>query len=520
MDNKTRLAIYISLGLAALASIPWNPFKEKWLPILLISIFTVFTLVWMISFLFNKFSFKIILDKNKAFLQVQKIYNYAKLNGGELFATHIYPIERLPDDKLTDSFGQVKKHLFFHRLIYTDDPVILDQNIRSTFNVKSNLVDVEVLVPSSSSFLPKFIWYIIPRINIVSYYNPAKHIAMSSIGVFRIYTEKNIKTASIPVSPTIHFFSKNTLLFKKVKDYFRAFNHGHFSHFYSIEEYEKTKSNILLQSKFKSFLSHLLYLCDDTNLGILHVSLFGQHASYRKGVLDIGNLKVDFDIDLIIVCEKGKKEKVQNEIVSEVDNLDFPIRLIWGPINDDFYSVRSPDTVHIDIELFEYNDSYYKKHSLLGFSIIPSCLSIFMQNESEHCLFKVLKLPESVNGISERADVFLKKRKGLLDFKHSIITYHGRYDPIRVMSHVIRNATWVLTGHFEPSYDKTYKILENSNLKICDKNLISDIRTLMKDKTTKSIEMQYQLTSKVIDDTIENIQRLLETKNATRANNA
>lgn len=513
MDKKYIFSIYIGIGLSAIASIPWHPLKETWIPILLISIFAIFTIVLIIKYLKSVFSFKIIFDKDEALKQAQQIFESAKVNGGELYATHIYPVERLPNDRLIDMFDKVSKKLSFHRLIYTDDPIKLDQNVRSTFEVKSDFLDVELLVPSTSNFLPKFIWYTIPRINILSYYDSTHKTAMTSIGLFRIFTKDNSKDETIPISPTIHIFSRNLMLFSKIKEYFRAFNHGHFSHIHSIEEYERVKKNILLQAKFRSFLAHLLVLCDDPKLGIINVSLFGQYASYRKGIFDIGNLRVDYDIDLIVVCEKGKKELIQSQIISELQNIGFDVKLIWGPINDDFYSVRTSGPVYVDIELFEDGDEYYKTNSLLGHSIIPTCVSIFMQDEEDHRLYNLLVLPEQFHSINERAEKLLNNRKGLIDFKNSISKYNGQFDPVRVISHIIRNTTWVLTGHFEPSYDKAFELIKTTKLHVCDRNIIKEALNVVKNSKTVHINDQLRITSILLDQTIDCMKKLEKTRN-------
>lgn len=517
MNRQTIIGIYTSLILALIATIKWEPDGFNWGLWLIMVLMLALTLHLFWLQLKKHFEFRIIHKKEDAIEKARHVFEVAKKYGGELYATHIYPIERLPEENLLNDFTNIQKDLKFIRLIYTDDPVVLDYNIRQTFQAASKSLSIEILAPHTNTVIPKFIWYILPRVNILSYSNEGGTKTMTSIGVFRIYTKNNIKDKSQKISPTIHFFFKRKSLHTKIRQYFEAFNQGHFAHFHSIYEYERSKNKLLLQSKFKSFLARLSFLTDDPTIGILHVSIFGQYNSFRKGVYDIGSLKVDFDIDLIVVCEKGKTDTVRERINAERNKLRFPTTLIWGPYNDYFYQPRSTDSVYIDVELFEEGDDYYVENSLLGYSIIPSCQAIYMQNESEHRLFKLLDLPDTVDTLSERANILIdpKQRKGLIDFKNLTQKFRGEYDPVRVASHIIRNLAWVITGHFNPAYDKALKSIEESSFNLIEQPTIDKAKTII--FNSNNGENLFDLTEDLIAETIDVLESNIN-KEKTSAN--
>lgn len=481
MDKKIIFGTYLTLFIALISSFDWKTYKLTIITVIFITLIIVFSLILIARYIFKKIlmqnelmQIKVLFNKTAALNQVKKIYQYAKTNGGEIYSTHIYPVERLHPDELTPLFDDINEKLEFRKLIYTDDPIILDRCIRETFSIPSDKISVEVLVPSSSFFFPKFVWYILPRVNFISYYCWKTKKSMTSIGLVRIYTKQNTKNEINHISPTIHFYSERSDLFEKIKKYYISFNFGHFWHLKSIKEYEKFKNKILIQKKYKSFLAKLLFLCDNPSFGILHISLFGQYAFYMKGVFDVGNLNVDYNINLIIVCETGKKEDLRNEIQRAMTDIPFENNIIWGPINDEFYGVRNEEVLNIDIELFEENEKYYVKNSLLGFSILPSCLSIFQQNELEHRLHQVLSFPEPADTILKRAQILLDKsqRKAFNDFLFLIEKNKNKYDPKRVIFHLLRNLAWLINGHFEMSYKKTVCLTSLLETEFLLKNLI------------------------------------------------
>ena len=53
-------------------------------------------------------------------------------------------------------------------------------------------------------------------------------------------------------------------LHEKIVEFFGSLKYGHTSHFRSIEEYEREKSQIILQAQYKSFISRFQVLCENT----------------------------------------------------------------------------------------------------------------------------------------------------------------------------------------------------------------------------------------------------------------
>jgi hypothetical protein len=452
---------------------------------------------------------KIIWSKKKAKERAEKIYEFAMENGGDLLSTHVYPIERIPNpDGLKSIFLKCKKKLSFKRIIYTDDPMELDKTIRSTFESKTDLINIEVIVPNSSSLLPKFIWYFFPRINITSYYNEKLRKAKTSIGLYRIYTEDNTRDKSL-ISPTIHFYSTKINLALKIREYFKSLKNGQSNHFESINEYEISKRKIIFQARYKSFISRLLVLCEDASLGVLHVSLFGQYAAFEKGIFDLGDLKIDFDIDILMVCERGRKDLLKERINKILEEMGLAFNIIWGPLNDEFYSYRQENVLTVDIELFEEGDDYYFKHNLLGHSILPSCLAIYTEDQTQNRLFQLLKFPESLISTKERAKAYLESRKGLEDFKQLMDINKGIYNPTRVISHIIRNSTWVLTGNFEPSYQKAYNFFKKEYSDFYSEKVLTKATEIVFDKVSIDRSKQYKITEKVLNETILKIEELI-----------
>nr|WP_320022760.1 hypothetical protein [uncultured Draconibacterium sp.] len=508
-DWKYFIGIYVGVLIAALTSIPFLGTNNEWISIVLFATVALLTFMILWDKISPYFSFIIIWDKVVALKKAQVIYNEAKEHGGVLLSTHIYPIERIPSDSLTEDFKNVKSKLHFTRVLYTDDAVRLDQEIRATFSIAESNVEVEVIVPTSGTILPKFIWYVFPRINLTTYFDPKRNKSMSSIGLYRIYTEKNVPKNGGSVSPTIHFFSRRKKLHEKIVMFFGSLKHGHTSHFRSIEEYEKEKSQIIFQARYKSFISRLQVLCENINIGILHTSLFGQYSSYERGVYELGDLKIDFDIDLIVICERGKKETVKRAVLDLVDEMDMNIKVVWGPLNDEFYSKRDPNYLTIDIELFEEGDDYYLTNSLLGHSIIPSCHGIYLQNHTKHRLHQLLSLPEPIPTTKQRAYVLLNNRKGLKDFVNLMDKNDGKYEPIRVISHIVRNTAWVFTGYFEHSYDKTYEFLVEEYPDIFDLEVLNQLKEVVHGTLYLNNQEMFKLSRSIVKTSIKRMKIVL-----------
>lgn len=208
------------------------------------------------------------------------------------------------------------------------------------------------------------------------------------------------------------------------------------------------------------------------------------------------------------MCETGKKEGVRDAIHSTLGKLGFPVRIVWGPENDEFYGRRDPGFVYVEIELLEKGDRYYSKNRLLGSSIIPSSVSIFMHNELEDTLSHLIGLPIPANNIRERAYIFLNDRKGLVDFKRQIEEHDGEYDPLRVMSHLVRNAAWTLTGTFVPLYDQALHILEHSNRNLCDTKILEEFKIMMIGDDSLKLRDKQTLVTTMLDQLVDSIGNL------------
>lgn len=469
MKKKELISILISVGLSLLGSysILISSEQKKWIPIIFTILFFSLSLFLFLNYLREKISKRISIsfDPKSALENAKEIYNRAKEYGGNIYSSHIYPFERLRHDQLTNTLKDAKQPVFLHRLVFTDDPIALDEIAKETLSIKSNNTNVELLIPYLSSIIPKFLWYILPRLNFSSYSDHSRKQSLTTVGFFRIYTEQNIYQGEgkIKETPTINFKSYSITLHDKIKEYFETFNHGYFEHITSLEEYGRKKTKLLFQARYRSFIAHLLYVCENQRLGIINCSMFGQGSIYEKGVQDPGNLRTDLDADLIMVCEKGRKDEVKIEIKKEILKMHFPIKVIWGPDNDDFYSFRDKEAFNIDIELFEEGEEFYKKHSLLGHSILPNCISIFMKNPEEHRLHKILTEPSPCISIIERAKVAFKSRKGILEFKNGIIIHKNKFDPLRIFSHLIKNTSWVISGEFQSSIEKAINIITSTS---------------------------------------------------------
>jgi hypothetical protein len=80
----------------------------------------------------------------------------------------------------------------------------------------------------------------------------------------------------------------------------------------------------------------------------------------------------------------------------------------------------------------------------------------------------------------------LRDRKGIRDFIKSVPKYKDTLDPIRVISHIVRNLAWVVTGSFPASYERAVEIVysdqdllfDKQSLEVADKMIkLRDIHT-------------------------------------------
>jgi len=158
----------------------------------------------------------------------------------------------------------------------------------------------------------------------------------------------------------------------------------------------------------------------------------------------------------------------------------------------------------VDVELFEEGDEFFRRHSLLGHSILNSCVAVYQQNPSFHRLHQLMPQPEPLPTVRDRISIFLDDRKGLNDFAESMKDRKGRYDPRRVCAHVIRNLAWAVSGTIYTSYEKASDLLTKLPEAAAIHHNLCQCETFMRqERLDNSYEREYRETVTLIESTID-----------------
>lgn len=126
------------------------------------------TIYWIIRSILRRPKIRMAFSHNDAEAAFHEIYKLAAQYGGTLMASHISPLERVtrPDD-VPDLLAKVTQPLDYHRLLFIDDPILLDKWIRQTLKLANNKIKVTIAYSTITNLISPLVWRVIPRINLI-----------------------------------------------------------------------------------------------------------------------------------------------------------------------------------------------------------------------------------------------------------------------------------------------------------------------------------------------------------------
>lgn len=184
--------------------------------------------------------------------------------------------------------------------------------------------------------------------------------------------------------------------------------------------------------------------------GVLGIIIFGKYMSWRgtnilgTSLGEIKNDSTESDVDLILFVEKKTLEvmaRIKNALMGEDTHIIF---------HPDFYSVRPPNKVTIDIIVVPKGTKWFSKNHLgrlIGLSIFSSKYLLL----SELNINELLVLPQKPKDRYERLNLLLKGYGGLYYFVTMLWSTIGNeilVDARRILRWAIIDTVWALTGEF------------------------------------------------------------------------
>ncbi|HUT28278.1 MAG TPA: hypothetical protein VMX13_00690 [Sedimentisphaerales bacterium] len=438
MKYKDIIGILLAIVLASLGII----FKDSVIFAVLLLIIAAGLLCAVVFNFLGQRMPRLIHTRSDAEQLVRRVYEDASMHGGRLFATHVRPAATLPSEDIAAKYlKNIKGHLEYERFVFIEDQYRQAEWIRATFSKIDSDASIRIHSIASLPILPSALWRVLPRANLLLYNFGNKYVSL--LGLDRLVTtEERFQDTNLVV------VSKNKHTFQVLHRYFEAItaNKPWVESDRTLSEYEAGHAHLLGQARVQSVLLRLLNLSDRELQGkVLNCGLFGGRALQFAGLVHSGSSEEhEADVDLMLITEKGSKPSVKSRITAAIGGED-GIDLVWGDDEDYFYNYRVEDRVNLDIEIFEREDPFYVEHPLLGHSIFSFYFTLYRRNR-EVALRDLVPLPDPYPTRKERMKVVLTDRKGIRDFIAHLERAADNTDPRRVISQLVRNLAWGVSG--------------------------------------------------------------------------
>ena len=435
-------------------------------------------------------------DENKEHARL--IYELARENGGDIFATHIYQnrvsIEKdfATEELLLDKSNKIN----FNRIIIYDNQHEEEQWMKGLFELKSELLDVK-------GFFWKFTNIninintirLIPRINLLLFENQKKNIYRSLIGFEKVRSEIDKDERNI----NFGLYSEKKEIFELLKEYYKNIeNHSQVESAKDYDTYKEKKNSYHLKPEEQYILKQLINFAQSNN-EILHLGAFGFTALLLNNLTNIKkNLNHESDLDVLFVTN-GRKEDVIKQIKENyLDDKQFDI--IDGSDENYFYHFRTSNKVTIDIEVFEVDSNFYSECQLLGYSIFSNYYTLYSNNYNH--LSHILDFPVKPTTIEKRRKLFLDDRKGLIEFIEKLQNNpSNKIDPRRILAIVLKNYCWLQTGFrpFKSEIAINY-LVDNKHI---DFNQSKDFKNILGKSKSETINRYNDIIKTVLNFTLE-----------------
>jgi len=446
------LSLAASLALAGLAIIFSNSLPYAAVLIGIAIVLVLGAAAWSAWELFPR----VLTDPERPMEAARSIYRRAARLGGTIHATHIFPVNRSPDeDFAVQELGKAGSdvEIVFHRILLLDS--IEDERswLKLLFDrLRENVAKRFYTLSSYPLLLPRIAKAVLPRLNLILYQSPNGRSCQVLVGLDRLHLP------GVSVNFAVH--SRSRRVYTALLRYFDQITGGpHFRSCNSMEDYDATQLASTQVQRGQAVVSRIIGYAESTR-GILFVGLFGSIARATLGLTtDFTPEDTDADVDLLVVfdprsypgTEEDLREHVQSALGVHQTNVT------WGPDLSVFYPFRDAKRVDIDIECHELGSAFYRDNQLLGNSIFRYFMPLY--SAGQRALASYIHIPVDPLTPQERWHLVVSDRQGLEYFRNQVSNSLPSTDPRRLISHILRNVLWAITGTWPTTGREAYRYL-------------------------------------------------------------
>jgi predicted nucleotidyltransferase len=440
-DRKlSTLGLAASLALAGLAIVFSQSLPYATLLIGIAALLVIATAAWSAWEWFPR----ILTDPERAKVAARSIYRCAARNGGTIHATHIFPVDRNPEnDFAIEELGTAGTdiEIVFHRVLLLDS--IEDERswLTSLFGrLHGNIAKRFYTLSSYPLLLPRIAKAVLPRLNLILYQSSRNRSCQVLVGLDRLHL--------VGVSVNFALHSRSQRVYLALLRYFEQITGGpHFRSCNSIEEYDATQPASTQVQRGQAVVSKIVD-CAETTPGIVFVGLFGSIARAALGLAaDIAVDDTDADVDLLVVFDPriypGKDEDRLREHIEAALGVS-RTNVTWGPDLSTFYPFRDEQRIDVDIECLPAGSIFYVENGLLGNSIFRYFMPLYSTDQRP--IVSTVQVPMMPLTPGERWRRVVTDRQGLHHFKNRVTETPSTTDPRRLCTHILRNVVWAITG--------------------------------------------------------------------------
>ena len=445
---------------------------------------------------------RILTDPDRPMEIARSIYHCAATEGGTIHATHIFPVNRNPEEDFAlQELGQIGSNIqiAFNRILLLES--IEDERawLKLLFDrLGDNINKRFYTLASYPLLLPRIAKTVLPRLNLILYQSPNNRGYQVLVGLDRLHLP------GVSVNFAVHSRSRkvHTVLLR----YFEQITGGpHFRSCNSIVDYDATQNASTQVQRGQAVLSRIISYAENTG-GIVFVGLFGSMARATLGLsTEFAPEDTDADVDLMVVYDPrsyvGTKENLQEQVHAALGFQE--TNVTWGPDLSVFYPFRHAHRVDIDIECHEIGSDFYRDNPLLGNSIFRYFMPLY--SAGQRSLASYVYVPIDPLTQKERWSIVISDRQGLEYFKKQVSIPLSKTDPRRLITHVFRNVVWAITGTWPTTGREAYRYL--SSLKsMSDESAIKSAGRLLA-LSTQEVQSDLSNASNTVRDLIDCVLR-------------
>jgi predicted nucleotidyltransferase len=414
---------------------------------------------------------------SEAKTETRKIYEMAAVEGGDLFATHIFPRDLEPKDDFAVKClanATPKKDLKFYRVLVFENE---DQEEAWIMNLFQRIPDkVEktfYILRRYPMYIPFFFHSVILRSNILLYERDRERISLLGLDKLRKFREdedeqeQSIELAEAEESEynfaTVFHGDEVYRTLKRYFDFIRS-RDAILRKISSPDEYRRLrKESRAMPAGVKAAISAVGEFAEGDEHIVL-VGLFGSVAKLERGLLpEAHKAENEHDIDLLIVSKDGNFKGIKDKLEKRLSALTK--RLDWVGYAESSYGWRTPEETSVHIELHVSGDDYYYRNPLLGISVFEYFLPLYRCDQRP--LQSYLPIRHGPMSEEDRWTIVRSSKGGFETFVEILSSQNAAdadtgVDPRRVASFVIRNMVWSISGQYPATTAIAMAYLENN----------------------------------------------------------